>query len=386
MTRIAVYGVGQGLDGRDAAMKATQKALDQLGALRPALGIVFASEEFDLGEVTGGMASLLGETPLWGMSTVRPLAGDREVPRSVVVALVAGSDLKAQAHFWSTYALDSTETARQVMRHFRADLMLPQAVLLAADGVNGTLVPLCSMLADLPVAAGGGLASGGYSSGKTAVVGRVQSGHSALSTVTLSGRFRLGTGSGHGWRDTGLHATIGKTRDVWIQTIDDRPAVELYAQYFGHEPREWAYPPLNEVVRLYPLGIENNGNLLVRSPLRVEVDGSLRMSAAVPSGSVAHLMLGDPQACLESAETAVRHALDEIGPARPLIALALVDLAWLQLFSVRSSLIMSTIQDTLGSIPVVGGYSLGQIARPAINHAPVIYNQSVTILILASQE
>jgi hypothetical protein len=140
------------------------------------------------------------------------------------------------------------------------------------------------------------------------------------------------------------------------------------------------------VVRLYPLGIESNGNLLVRSPLRVEVDGSLRMSAAVPSGSVAHLMLGDAQACLDSAEAAVRHALDEIGPARPLIALALVDLAWLQLFSVRSGQIMAAIQDTLGSIPVVGGYSIGQIARPAINHAPMIYNQSVTILILASQE
>ena len=34
MTRVAAYGIGQGLDGRDAAMQATQKALDQLGALR----------------------------------------------------------------------------------------------------------------------------------------------------------------------------------------------------------------------------------------------------------------------------------------------------------------------------------------------------------------
>ena len=96
---------------------------------------------------------------------------------------------------------------------------------------------------------------------------------------------------------------------MWVQTLDNAPAAETYARYLGYTAREWAYPPLTDMARLYPLGVEIGSmqggagpfvesdptNLLIRSALRVEVDGSLRMSAPVPEGSVVHLMTGDPE-------------------------------------------------------------------------------------------
>jgi hypothetical protein len=389
MTHLAVYGIGQGLDGRGAAMQATQKALDQLGALRPALALAFISEEFDIAAASSGLSGLLGDTPLWGFSTTRLLAGDAEHSRSVVVLLLAGSDLKAQVQWWPGFSADSPETARQVVRALRSDLVLPQAVLLAADGVNGSLAPLCSGLADLPASIGGCLASGGASSGKTFLLGKSQSGPGGLVTAALSGRFRLSVGLAHGWRDTGLLFTVTRTRDVWVQTVDERPAAELYSRCFGHTPREWAYPPLTELARLYPFGVETSPgdpDLLIRSPLRVEVDGSLRLSAPVPEGAAVHLMIGDPDACLEAAESAVREALRGLDTARPMVALAFVDTAWQHLFGTRSQMVPAAIQEALGSIPMVGAYTLGQVARPAYSRAPEIYNQGIEIVLIGYQE
>ena len=88
------------------------------------------------------------------------------------------------------------------------------------------------------------------------------------------------------------------------------------------------------------------------------------MSAAVREGSTAHLMLGDPQACLKAVESAAAQALRGLDSARSLVALAFVDLAWLQLFGTQSHLVPEAIQEALGSIPMIGAYTLGQVARP----------------------
>jgi hypothetical protein len=389
MTHLAVYGIGQGLNGRDAAMQATQKAIDQLGALRPSLAIALISEEYDIAEVSAGLAGLLGDTPLWGFSTVRLLAENGEQQRAVAVALISASDVKAQVHWWPNFAADGQETARQVVRTLRSELVLPQAVLLAADGVNGSLVPLCAALTDLPSVITGCLASGGYTSGRTYLLARNQSGHSGLASAALGGRLRLGSGVAHGWRDSGLVFNVTRSRDVWVQSIDDAPAAELYARHFGRSAREWAFPPLTDMARLYPFGVEDytgSAELLLRSPLRVEVDGSLRMSAAVPEGSTAHLMLGDPQACLKAVENAAAQALRGLDSARSLVALAFVDLAWLQLFGTQAHQVPEAIQEALGSIPMIGAYTLGQVARPAYAATPQIYNQSIQILIIGYQE
>lgn len=389
MTHLAVYGVGQGLDGREAAMQATQKALDQLGALRPSLAIALVSEEYDPAEVAAGLSSLLGDTPLWGFGAVRLVSENTERQRAVLVALLSATDVKAQVHWWPNFAAEGQETTRQVVRSLRSDLVLPQAVLLAADGVNGSLAPVCAALTDLPSVIAGCLASGGYTSGKTYLLARNQTGHGGLTTTALGGRFRLGVGMAHGWADTGLVFTVTRARDVWVHEIDNAPAADLYARHFGHPAREWAFPPLTELARLYPFGLEaypGSPDLLLRSPLRVEVDGSLRMSAAIPEGATAHLMLGDPQACLKAAENAVAQALLSLDTARPMLALAFIDLSWLQLFGARSPQVPETIQEALGSIPLVGAYTLGQVARPVYAATPEIYNQAIQILIIGYQE
>jgi hypothetical protein len=394
MKRQAVYGVGIGINGRDAAMQATQHALDQMGAGRPVLALVFVAQEFNINDVLAGLSSLLGDTPLWGFSSMRPITCDGDQPRSVVVALIAGSDSRASVQWYPNFAQDSSGVARTFARQMREEIFLPQDILFVTDGINGSLDPLCAALASLPVNVAGCMAAGDPSFGKTYQIGKNMAGPGGLSVAQLGGRLRLGVGLAHGWQDLGVYFRVTRTNDVWLHSLDGVSAAEIYARYFGYSAREWAFPPLTDMVRLYPLGVESRASddtapfvetdpnsLLLRSALRVEVDGSLRLSGSVPEGSIVHLMTGDLDACLRAAQSAARQALEALSTARPLLAVVLVDAAWQLLFETRPSAVAGALKSVLGEIPLVGAYTFGQVTGAGVNQPPVLHNQNLSLVV-----
>lgn len=380
MKRSAVYGIGRGINGREAAMAATQSALDQLGTSKPALALVFVSEELEVADVLNGLLALLGDTPIWGFSTLSPLSDEGDQPRAVIVALLAGNDLKAQVHWFPHFAQDAEEVARQI--NHALPLELTQEILFAADGAAGQLAPLCAALRDQAGGVVGCMASGEPSLGRTFQIGMNQAEAGALSIAVLGGRFKLGVGLAHGWRPVGVYFQATHSQDDRLYALDGAPAVESYARYLGYTAQAWTQPPLSSMARLYPLGIETqpDSELLLRSPLRVEGDGSLCMNAPVPEGSVAHLMIADPQACLEAARCAARQALENLGTARPLLALALVDAAWATLFETHPTYISDALKSVLQEIPLVGAYTLGQI------QPPTIHNQNLALVLIGEAQ
>ncbi len=391
----AVYGIGAGINGREAAMQATQHALDQLGMARPVLALAFVSQEFNIAEVLAGLTSLLGETPLWGFTTTCPVTSEGDRPRSVVVALLSGSENQASVQWFPAYSQDSAGVARQFVQNLRQDVFLPQQILLVADGINGSLEPLCNALSSMPVHVAGCMAAGEPSLGKTYQIGKNQAGPGSLAAAILGGDFRVGVGLAHGWKDLGVYYRATRTRDVWVQTLDGISAAETYARLLGYSAREWAFPPLTDMARLYPFGVETRaqgsvapfietepGSLLIRSALRVEVDGSLRMSAPVPEGAVVHMMSGDPDACLKAAQDAARQALAGLGrSARPMLAIVLVDVAWQFLFEARPGAVAGALKAVLGELPTVGAYTFGQLVRPTLEAPPVLHNQNMQVLV-----
>lgn len=399
MKRNAVYGVGAGINGREAAMQAAQHALDQLGTFRPALALVFIAQEYSSAEVLSGLTGLLGDTPLWGFSTIRPFTNGGEQPRSVVVALLTGSYNLASTHWFPNYSSDSGETARQLLERIHREVFLPQQIILAADGANGSLMPLINALGDLPVNTAGCMASSDPTLGKTFQLGANQTGAGGLAAVFLGGQFQVGAAIAQGWRDLGVYYRVTRAKDVWLQALDGVPTAEIFSQLFGYTAREWAFPPLTELIRLYPFGIEvtqggeagNSRPLLIRSGLRMEMDGSLRMSAPVPVGSVAYLMIGEPSACLQAARQAVSSALASLGQnTRPLLAVALVDAAWQILLESRPSALSEALSAELNLIhpgfPLIGAYTFGQLVRPSLNQLPILHNQNLELLIIGETQ
>jgi hypothetical protein len=176
---------------------------------------------------------------------------------------------------------------------------------------------------------------------------------------------------------------VTRSRGFWLRTLDGRPASEAYAGLFGYPARDWAFPPLSYLARLYPLGVEQNEGLVVRAPIRVEADGSFRMNAAIRDGIDAYLLVGSRAACETAARNATQQALMQLGDKKPALALVLVDVAWQMLLKANPGAEIVAIQEILGDdVPIAGGYTLGQIT-PDENAKPKFLNQHIVVIVFA---
>ena len=379
MSLIAAVGHARALDGREAGLQATHQALNELGSTPPVLALIISSYQYDAQQIVNGVASLVGNTPMIGFSTPAGLSSDGLHSHSVVVALLAAADARVDVQWLAGYTQGSREVSQQLAELLKRKPKQP--AMLFADGFNADAEQLCN---SLPAGTNltGALSSGDLHTGSAYQIGGAQFGAGGLALARFEGQIRVGVGYGHGWQPVGTHFRVTRSRGVWVRTLDGRPASEAYSHLFGYPTREWAFPPLNHLARLYPLGLEQlDKSLLLRSPLRVEADGSFRMNAVVPDGSDAYLLTGSLSACQAAAQAATTQALKALEGARPVLALVLADIAWQMLFDAQPGGDVAAVQAVLGlDVPVAGGYTLGQIV-PGGDGLPQFLNQHMVVMI-----
>ena len=379
MTLQAAVGTAQALDGREAGLQAAHQALNRLGVGTPGLGILIASHQYTARDVVTGVASLLGDAPLIGFSTPATLADGGSQTHAVTLALLSG-DFQAESHWFPGYAQSGRETAARLAQLALGN-QANHSILFFADGFNGDAEQLCTGSQLGPLQLAGGLSSGDIHTGATYQISGNQTGTSSLAAAFLRGNLRLGVGYAHGWDPVGSQFRITRSRGFWLRTLNGRPASETYAELFGQPARDWAFPPLSYLARLYPLGVEQGEELVIRAPIRVEADGSFRMNAAVRDGADAYLLVGSRASCEKAAAQATQQALLALGDAKPALVLLLVDIAWQMLLRSKPGAEVAAIQDILGpDIPLAGGYTLGQVVPGKEATPPKFLNQHIVVL------
>jgi len=374
----ASVGSAQALDGREAGLQAAHQALNKIGANAPGLAIVIASHQYQPREVLNGVSSLLGDTPMFGFSSPAGLTNEGQLPHSVVVGLMSG-DFQADIQWLPGYAQSGRETASKLEAQAAARVER-QSILFFADGFNGDAEQFCGAVpSSLNII--GGLSSGDLHTGNTYQMSGSNSGAGGLAAAFLRGNLKMGFGYDHGWNPVGSQFRVTRSRGFWLRTLDGRPASETYASLFGYPARDWAFPPLNYLARLYPLGIEQGEELIVRAPIRVEADGSFRMNAAIRDGIDAYLLIGSRVACESAARNATQQALKQLGDTKPGFALVLVDVAWQMLLKANPGAEIAAVQEILGeNVPVAGGYTLGQVASGSEAN-PQFLNQHIVVIV-----
>jgi len=385
MTLHAAVGQAQALDGREASLQATHHALNNLGAVAPGMGIVIASHQYQARDVASGAASLLGDAPVIGFSTPAGLSGAGLHSHSVIVAVLSADDLDVGSCWLPGYAQSSRETASQL------DMLVSgrqvQNVIFVADGFNGDAEQFCSSTSPNEIRMVGGLSSGDLHTGNTYQIAGNQTGAGALAALTFSGNLRMGIGRAHGWDPVGGQMRVTRSRGFWLRTLNARPASETYAELFGFPARDWGFPPLSHMARLYPLGMEQGEELVIRSPIRVEADGSFRMNASVRDGVDAFIMVGSRLSCQKAAQQATQQALRELDGVKPAFALVLVDIAWQMLLKATPGAEIAAIQEIIGTqVPIAGGYTLGQIVPGAEAATPTFLNQHIVVILIGEEE
>jgi hypothetical protein len=104
------------------------------------------------------------------------------------------------------------------------------------------------------------------------------------------------------------------------------------------------------------------------------------MNATIRDGIDAYLLVGSRVACERAARNAAQQALLQLGGAKPVFALVLVDIAWQLLLKAQSGIEIAAIQEILGTkIPIAGGYTLGQITSDE-GLAPKFLNQHIVVI------
>lgn len=383
MSLFAAVGYTRALDAREAGLQATHKALNSLGSGSPALAIVISAHQLDPREVAGGVASLIGNSPLIGVSAPAMLTSDGLHNQGVVVALMGGTSVNAETHWFSGYAQSGRDTANRLVQAGLSSIA-NHGLIFFADGFNGDAEQMCLNMPELSLPMAGGLSGGDLHTGHTYQFTSTQSGTGSLAAMVLRGdQLRMGVGYAHGWGPVGSQFRVTRSKGFWLRTLDGRPASESYAQLFGYPARDWAFPPLTHLSRLYPLGVEQEEGLLVRSPLRVEADGSFRMNATIRDGQDAYLMVSSPQACQKAARQAAQQALTALGNAKPVFALVIADIAWQMQLKAHPGEEAAAVQDVIGAkVPIAGVYTLGQVV-PGVQagQPPQFLNQHMVVAV-----
>jgi hypothetical protein len=385
MTMKVAVGQAFSVEGREAVSKAIYDARLELDNAPVSFAFIIVSIEYDFHEISVAAKSQLGEVPVIGFSTSSEISSEGSQSRSVVVALISDENLEARSEWLPGFSESSHLIAEQVMQTLQIEDEEQGVLLMVADGFEGDYEELLRRLPAGKYSVVGCLAGGDLQLGRSYQMGGERFGHSGLAAAFLSSEtLQLGVGIGHGWEAVGANFRVTHSRDMWVRSLDGRPASDGYANLFGRSARDWAFPPLNTLVRLYPLGIEReNLPLQVRTPMRVEADGSLRMSASLRDGSTGHLLVGSREKCLEAARKATSDALGALGDARPKLAMVFADVSWELLFQGYAGAEVEAIREVLGpNVPIIGGYTFGQFAQPNGAPLPEFLNQHVEVVVL----
>jgi hypothetical protein len=388
MALYAVTGISQGLNAVEAAVQATDQALSQVGRAQVALALVAASEDYPPDQVVNGVSGLLSDTPLLGFSTPALLTREGIQQRSIAVALLVGDDVHAQADFWTGYDKDSGLCTKTMLEALPAEDPQSKGLLVIADGLHGDSSPMVEQLAATKLLIAGCLTGGDLTGERAFEIGGYQGGMNGLAAVVVSGDLKIAVGTDHGWQPIGVYARITRSKELQVRALNGRRPTDTYARYFGRTSRDWSFPPLNQLARLYPLGVEVENleypeqvSFHVRSPLLIEPDGSLRMNVSVPQGTTAYLLFGSSENCLQAARRATQQAVSALGGARPVLALVFADIAFKMMLQAQPGEEVAAVKSILGeAVPIIGGYTCGQIGRCPDGSAE-LFNQHIQIVL-----
>jgi hypothetical protein len=388
MTLLAAVGKAQSLNATEAASLATDQALNQIGRHPIVLAIIAAPHDYPVKQVVDGVAGLLSDTILIGFSTPAQLTHEGMHQRSIAVALIAGDQVQASASCWERSDGSRLTGTLQASKIMQSKKSVQKALLVIADGLNGDASEIPYSIPSGNFKLGGCLTGGDPDHAHSFQIGGSQFSHTGIAEVMLGGELNVGIGSNHGWQPIGVFMRISQSKELRLQTLDGRRASEAYSRLFGYPARDWNYPPLNHLVRLYPLGLENEDfesnhqiSYLVRSPVGIESDGSFRMNPGVPQGKTAHILVSSVDNCIAAAKLAARQALEDLGQAKPVLGLVFADIAWQMMMQAQPGSEVDAIRDVLGyDLPIIGGYSLGQFSRSPSGN-PELLNQHLQVVL-----
>lgn len=392
-------GVGYGFleEGEKAVQEAAQMALRN--ANLPAgrivdLGLVFCSSLYSHEKIIGSLHTLLRPKALIGCSSAGEIISSGPMKRSVVVIVFSSDTIHTSIGFGTQVNENPRQSGQKAA--FMAVKEMPRerhAFLIFPDGLAGNgsdVLRGCQEALGTSFLIAGGSAGDDYCFRKTCQFFQDKVMTNSVVGALFGGNVSVGIGVRHGWSPIGKPRKVTRSYLNRVDALDDTPASNLYAEYFGGAAEELKHESLARLTLAYPLGMSIPGEeeYLLRNVLRVDTTtGALIYSADIPQQSYVRLMMGSSDTILSAARKAAAQAMNGLNGKKPLLALVFNSVARKKLLRFQAKEEIAAIQETVGpETPLAGFYSYGEQAplRAVIHRGQShFHNESVVVVTIS---
>ena len=139
----------------------------------------------------------------------------------------------------------------------------------------------------------------------------------AVAALEILSRSPVGVGASHGWEPAGPGMRVTEAEAHRLVGLNGIPAVHALQEHAERTGQKFHLKDPMPFFLRNVLGIRRGDGYRLRAPLAVQDDGAILCAAAVPEGSVVHVMKTTAAAAVQAARQATKEALRALGGARP---------------------------------------------------------------------
>lgn len=388
MSTAVGIGTSTNLDSFSAGKEAAKHAFYQLGRDYPDIIIAFISPIFNQAEAIRGIRSIITGTPLIGCSSAGTISSSGSFKNSITVCVISSTSIIFSYGLGEGVSKNPRSAGNKAARDSRGPKDLTnQAYIMFSDSLSGNMTDVLRGTQEVRGTSFtiiGGSATDDF---------RFQHAYQYLNSIytdsivglLISGDISVTTGIAHGWQPIGRPHKITRSKSNVIREIDRKRAVELYEGYLDKTPDELKIEGIAKLGSTYPLGMRIGGvnQYIARTPLKINDDGSLMLSAEISEREDINLMIGDKNLALDAAKEACKEALRNVDRSGIRFAIVFSDIARLQLLGKDSQKEVEIIKHELGpNVPFFGCYTCGEYAPvniPGYGGQSYFQNQAIAV-------
>ena len=358
-------------DSKQAGYEACKIAIEKMGGGKPSFMFTFASVAFDQEAVMAGIADASDHAPGIGCSNAGAITSEGPSLKSVAVMAIKSDDIVFTNDIGKDIKMDARSAGHSVAESIQKKASAPlKAFIMLPDVLTGNGADIVRGILDVlgphfPVM--GGAAGDDFLFKQTYQYCNDQAVSGAVAGVGISGAFHFAVGVRHGWVPVSQPMKVTKSEGAVLHTLDNRPAVSIYEDYFGTKAEELRQEPLARMAITYPLGIKipDLDEYLIRDPITVDEHGAITCAAEIPVGSEIRLMIGNKEKAIEAAEEAAHKVMKDLEAdnTKPKFVLMFNCIAREKLFAQKAKDEIDAVMNILGSdVPLLGFYTYGEQA------------------------
>jgi hypothetical protein len=285
--------------------------------------VVFASAQYDYGALLNALADEAGTETIAGASSAGEFINGQRGEGRVSAMGLRSDTMRFALGLGQGVSRDVRRAATQAVAGFDGLLRsaLPyRSALVMTDALAGHTDPLVEELT-LRTAGnyrffGGGAGDDGRFETTHVFAGRAAHSDAVVALEILSSS-PVGVGVAHGWEPAGEGMRVTEAAGNRLVSLNGMPAVHAFQE---HAELTGQHLDLKDPLPFFlhnVIGIRSGDGHRLRVPLAVQDDGAILCAAAVPEGSVVHIMKTSAASAVLAARQATSEALRALAGAPP---------------------------------------------------------------------